>query len=41
MICKLLAPVPGQRLILLIRQLSRLLDERGNDRLGVLVGHLC
>src|SRR5450759_4773773 len=40
MIRKLLAPVPGQRLIQLTRQHFRLLDERGNNRLGVLVGHL-
>jgi hypothetical protein len=32
MICKLLAAVPGERLIYLIRQLFRLLDERGDDR---------
>src|ERR1035441_3088312 len=37
---KLLAPVPGQRLIQLTRQHFRLLDERGDDRLRVLIGHL-
>jgi hypothetical protein len=41
MIRKFLAPVPGQRFIELTRQLLCLLDERGYDRLGVLVGHLC
>src|SRR5665811_1563414 len=40
MIRKFLAPVPGQRLIQLTRQHFRLLDERGNNRLGVLIGHL-
>src|SRR5664280_1914629 len=40
MIRKLLAPVPGQRLIQLTRQHFRLLDERGNNRLGVLIGYL-
>src|SRR5450830_2153858 len=40
MIRKLLAPVPGQRLIQLTRQNFRLLDERGNNRLGVLIVHL-
>src|ERR1022692_2597481 len=40
MIRKLLAPVPGQRLIQLTRQHFRLLDERGDDRLRVLIGHL-
>src|SRR5665647_659214 len=37
MIRKLLAPIPGQRLIQLTRQHFRLLDERGNDRLRVLI----
>jgi hypothetical protein len=44
MIRKLLAPVSGQRLIQLTRQHFRLLDERGNNRLGVLIatiGVLC
>src|SRR5260370_14584386 len=40
MIRKFLAPVPGQGLIQLIREPLCLLDECGNDRLRVLVGHL-
>ena len=40
MIGKLLTPVPGQRLVQLTRQCLRLLDERGNDRLGLLIGYL-
>src|SRR6266481_8065890 len=40
MIRKFLTPVPGQGLIEFIWQLLGLLDERGNDRLRVLVGHL-
>src|SRR4029077_8922934 len=40
MIREFLAPVPSQRFIELTRQLLCLLDERGYDRLGVLVGHL-
>src|SRR5262245_63311192 len=40
MIRKLLAAVPGQRLIQLIRYLLRLLDQRGNNSLGILVGDL-
>src|SRR5262249_10880440 len=40
MIRKLLAAVPGQRLIQLIRYRLRLLDQRGNNSLGILVGDL-
>jgi hypothetical protein len=40
MIRKFLAPVPGQGLIQLLWQLLRPLDERGDDRSGVLAGHL-
>src|SRR5271165_3099224 len=38
MIGKLLAPVPGQGPIQLVRYRLRLLDQGGNDDLGVLVG---
>src|SRR6476659_3092136 len=41
MIRKFLAAVPGQRFIQLARQPFCLLDERGYDRLGVFIGHLC
>ena len=37
MIRKFLAPVPGRGLSTAVRQLLRLLDERGNYRLRVLV----
>ena len=40
MVRKLLAAVPGQRLIQLIRYRLRLLDQRGNYGLGILVGDL-
>ena len=40
MIRKFLAPVPGQRFIEFIWELLGLLYQRGDDRLGVLVGHL-
>src|SRR5450759_3198835 len=40
LILRRLAPFPGQRLIQLTRQHFLLLDERGNNRLGVLIGHL-
>src|SRR3974390_1197440 len=40
MIRKRLAAVPGQGLIELSRERLCLFDERGNDRLCVLVGHL-
>ena len=40
MTCKLLAPVPCQGFVELIGQLLRLLDERGNDCLRLLVVHL-
>src|SRR6266404_5321924 len=40
MIRKFLSPVPGQGLIQLLWQLLRLLDERGDCRLGVLTCHL-
>jgi hypothetical protein len=35
MIRKFLAPVPGQGLLQLLWELLRLLDEHGDDRLGV------
>src|SRR5450759_5198749 len=40
MIRKFLSSVPGQGFIQLLWQLLRLLDERGDYRLGVLTGHL-
>jgi hypothetical protein len=40
MIRKLFAAVPGQRLVQLIRYRLRLLDQRGNNTLGILVGDL-
>ena len=39
MIRKFLAAIPSQRLVQFVRQLLRLLDERGYDRLRLLVGH--
>src|ERR1700733_14983658 len=40
MIRKLLATVPGQGFVQFVRQLLRLPDERGYDRLRLLVGYL-
>src|SRR3954469_25018963 len=40
MVCQFHAAIPGQGLVELIRQLLRLLDERGDDGLRLLVSHL-